>query len=70
MTRGGHRFLQKHVHQIDNIANRSVAELGLVGNQALVTVPPRMLTLLAFQASRPTVGIVLTEMQKGLRLPH
>jgi len=46
----GRRFLQKHVYEIDNIANRTVAELGLVGHQALITVPPRMLTLLAFQA--------------------
>jgi len=39
------------VHEIDDIANRSVAELGLVAHQVLITVPPRMLTLLAFQAS-------------------
>ena len=44
------RFLLKHIHEIDDIANRSVEELRLVGHQTLVTVPPRMLTLLAFQA--------------------
>ena len=53
--RGGHdahrRFLLKHVHEIDDIADKTVAELRLLeGRQALVTVPPRMLTLLAFQA--------------------